>query len=230
MYKNGGCGIEFIGAANGVISGNFISENALHGIKLSGRSAQLSSRVRLTGNACFDNGEGSGTHGIYVDRFTEKVSITGNMALNHSQNNQAHGVKVNSSGTAEINVAYNCCPDTLAVDDFGVIVRGTANFGGNNEVSSGGIKAVTDSGISPQIWGGAMFTVSNSTPTEVFSFTGGTTGQIIGIVFQDNNTTVKHNDTLIKLSGEVDWAPESGDGISLIYDGLRWLELGRSSK
>ncbi len=78
----------------------------------------------------------------------------------------------------------------------------------------------------PSVSGGTFFKTANAGATTITAFDDGVRGQIIHVVFNDANTTVSDAGTL-RLLGTLTSAPD--DSITLIYDGVDWFEIGRSS-
>ena len=229
-YQNSGSGIVCFGIINSNISGNLLVENGSHGLKFSGSSGDESALLNVTANVCFDNGDGANDYGIYVEKYSEQMKLVSNTALNQSSSNQTSGIRVENAATANIITKNNFSPNDKVSAGRGVVVQGPANSGHDNEVTQGGISGLEVNGTTPGVHGGGLHYTQNTVSTTVTSFIGGTSAQVIRVLFLDNNTTIKHEDSSIVLAGELDWSPGLNDSLTLMYRGGRWLELGRSEK
>lgn len=119
---------------------------------------------------------------------------------------------------------------------------------GNGSVASGGKQILVKDGLmtrwgykegsqlvtfadgdtTPSVANGNVFKTSNSSATTVTGFDDGSAGQVITVIFMDNNTTLDHSATL-RLEGSVDWSPPAYSVINLVYDGSGWFETSRKT-
>jgi hypothetical protein len=82
----------------------------------------------------------------------------------------------------------------------------------------------------PNIAGGRRFKTANSAPTTVVNFLNGQVGQEITILFDDNDTTIRHDGRghRLVLQGGRDFRGQRGDMITLVKMGAGWVEKCRS--
>jgi hypothetical protein len=73
-----------------------------------------------------------------------------------------------------------------------------------------------------------MWNTSNSAATNVTNFVDAYTGQLIIVLANDSNTTLKHSASLI-LKGSVDYLMVTGSLITLRRDATLWREVSRSA-
>jgi hypothetical protein len=88
----------------------------------------------------------------------------------------------------------------------------------------------TRSEARPNIAGGHWFKTANTAPTTVVNFLNGQLGQEITIMFDDNNTTIRHDGRgdRIVLQSSRDFRGQQGDMITLVKMGAGWVEKCRS--
>lgn len=79
----------------------------------------------------------------------------------------------------------------------------------------------------PSALGANLLYINNTGPTSITNFTGGSSGQMLTLVFGNGNTTVQSTGT-IKLSGGGNFAGTADDTLTLINNGAKWLEISRS--
>jgi len=84
---------------------------------------------------------------------------------------------------------------------------------------------LTVDSTTPDVSGGNVFVTANTVATSITTFTNGTDGQVIFIVFGDANTTVDEL-TNIKLSAA--FTSTADDTMTLVFVGGDWYEVSRS--
>jgi hypothetical protein len=110
----------------------------------------------------------------------------------------------------------------------GTFIQGKANVSG---ALSTGVGTFPADSTNPSVSGGNVFLTNNTVnPTTINSFTGGTAGQTITIVFTDANTTVQDNSGTIFLQGNnTNFDALQNDTLTLVSpDGTKWYEVSRS--
>jgi Right handed beta helix region len=229
-YQNSGSGMVLSSVLNGNVSGNLLVENGSHGMKFTGTNGDESALIDVTGNVCFDNGDGSNDYGIYVEKYSEQIILTANSSHNKNSSNQVSGIRVENAATVNVVAKGNFAPNDKVGSGVGVVVQGPANSGGGNAIERGGMQAFEINLSTPSVYGGGHYYTQNSSYTTISSLTGGTASQVIKILFLDDKTTLEHSNTSIVLSNELDWSPNIYDSLTLINSDGRWLELGRSEK
>jgi hypothetical protein len=82
----------------------------------------------------------------------------------------------------------------------------------------------------PNVAGGLRFRSANTAPTTITNFLNDQLGQEITILFDDNNTTIRHDARghRIILQGGRDFGGQQGDMITLVKMGAGWVEKCRS--
>jgi hypothetical protein len=92
------------------------------------------------------------------------------------------------------------------------------------------VRTFTDTDATPDVGDGHVFKTGNTSgATDLNDLDSGVEGQKITIIGADGgNTTVKHDNTKINMSGGVDFTLADGDTIELIFDGTDWCEISRS--
>jgi hypothetical protein len=93
----------------------------------------------------------------------------------------------------------------------------------NGSIISAKFNTLPDN-ATPSAVGANNWKCTPASPTTITNF-GGTSGQIINIVFTNGNATLSGSN--LKLNSA--FTSTANDGLSLIYDGTNWYELGRSS-
>ena len=78
----------------------------------------------------------------------------------------------------------------------------------------------------PSVSGVSFLSITNSSPTSITNFTGGTEGQILVLWFADANTTVTRSNAY--LSGGVNFTSTANDTLTLLYLSPYWYEVARS--
>ncbi|MDA3806964.1 MAG: hypothetical protein PF440_03535 [Thiomicrorhabdus sp.] len=85
----------------------------------------------------------------------------------------------------------------------------------------------TDLAITIDVSGGNLIEVTNSSATTVTNLTSASVGQIITLVFMNNNTTFQSG-TTVRLAGGTDFVGSFFDTLTLIYNDPDWHEISRS--
>lgn len=104
-----------------------------------------------------------------------------------------------------------------------------------NSLQSFGTVRLTDNSATPSVNQAAVYVMAYTSPTNVTGLVGGVPGQILTIVEETANTTLKNNVTpsgselKMYLSGSADKALTANDTISLVCDGFAWYQLGYSA-
>lgn len=77
----------------------------------------------------------------------------------------------------------------------------------------------------PSVAGGNNWKCTPASGVTITNFTGGTSGQIVHIVFTNGNATLSDAGNLKLLAG---FTSSADDAMILLYDGTNWYELNRS--
>ena len=86
-----------------------------------------------------------------------------------------------------------------------------------------------DGATTPDVSGKTILKTANSGTTTINGFTGGTTGQIVYVLIQDNNTDFSDGTNLQLYRGFDHTSAQTNDTITFIcVDGTKWVEQGRS--
>ena len=93
------------------------------------------------------------------------------------------------------------------------------------EVST--IVSLTDGDATPDVSAGKRFKTANTVATTITNFDGGSLGQLIMILFDDNNTKIQENAN-IKMQDGLDFDAVQYDSIWFIkWSATLWVEVGR---
>lgn len=84
---------------------------------------------------------------------------------------------------------------------------------------------ILENSTTPNISGDDVFLVGDQ--QQISNFIGGQPDDIRYFIFTCSGTKIKSNDN-IKLEGQADFSPATGDTLVLLYDGECWFELTRS--
>jgi hypothetical protein len=115
--------------------------------------------------------------------------------------------------------------DTFTVRaNGGTYIQGPEIVGG---ALTSGVGFLVDGDTTPSISGGNLFVTADTTPTTITNFDGAYVAQTITIIFNDNNTTVQDNATIL-LKGGVDFAAATNDTLTLTTVLGKWYEVSRS--
>jgi len=228
IYGNDGIGLRNVYCTGANIVNNYFANNST-GLIIQGVNGYPADYTNASGNVLLDNQ----TYGITVERsysdnlgYVHWAWLTDNVAMNSTGFSSSNGIFVHSDNS-DIYVERNFAPDSKVSSGIGIYVEGPANVAHSNEIADAGIKTLASSSA-PAVWGGAIFRTNNTVSVTISQFTGGRAGQVITVIFNDNNTTISHNTGYIALSGSTNWSPSANDTITLIYDGNKWIELYRS--
>jgi hypothetical protein len=86
------------------------------------------------------------------------------------------------------------------------------------------------SGSTPDVSSGVDFFVNNTSVTSITNFIN-SGNQEIRLIFQNANTTLIHNSSLLRLKGGVNWNPSQYSSITLVKNGSvtgAWIETSRN--
>jgi hypothetical protein len=106
---------------------------------------------------------------------------------------------------------------------FGKIIGGDS-LRVNGPIISAKFNTLPDN-TTPSVVGGDNWKCTPAGGTTITTFTGGTSGQVIRVVFTNTNATLSDAGTL-KLSAA--FTSTADDEMTLLYDGTNWYELSRS--
>ena len=87
---------------------------------------------------------------------------------------------------------------------------------------------LSDNSTTPSVAGGKIWYSNNTNPTSITAFPDAVQGQVITIMFYDNNTTIVAGASM-KLQGAVNFVATPNDTITLFYGFQgKWYEVSRS--
>ena len=80
----------------------------------------------------------------------------------------------------------------------------------------------------PSVVGINVMYINNTSATSISNFTGGVSGQQLTLIFQNGNTTIVHNTSVIRLLGGASVTMKTNDTLTLIFSGGIWLQTNRA--
>jgi hypothetical protein len=88
---------------------------------------------------------------------------------------------------------------------------------------------INNNSATPSALGANLLYINNTNTTSITNFTGGSSGQMLTLVFGNSNTTVLNSGTIKLIGGSgSNFAGTADDTLRLINDGTKWLEISRS--
>lgn len=145
-------------------------------------------------------------------KINSDLNITGNVTAT------GKGVFADSIRTNGTMTVGNGC-----VVSYGKIIGGDS-LRVNGPLISSKFNTLPDN-TTPSVAGGDNWKCTPASPATITNFTGGTSGQVIKVVFTNGNATLSDAGNLKLSAGLVSSAD---DEITLLYDGTNWFELSRS--
>lgn len=89
-----------------------------------------------------------------------------------------------------------------------------------------GIQTYTAAGATPSVAGFRVIKVGQSGGVTITNLTGGSTGQIVTLIFTDSNSTIADSGNF-KLTGA--FSSTADDTLTLVFDGTSWYEISRAA-
>lgn len=143
------------------------------------------------------------------------------------------GPNIDSAGYVKA-TTYGVFPDSLRTNGS-FTAWGTCNIAGSNMIVKDSLRVngsivsakfnTLPDNTTPSVFGGDNWKCTPAGPVTITTFSGGTSGQVIRVVFTNTNATLSDAGTL-KLSAA--FTSTADDEMTLIYDGTNWYELSRS--
>lgn len=181
---------------------------------------------------------GGATIGSNALAVTGTATISGAVTLSTALGVASGGTGITSltagripfgAGTSAFSSSSNLFWDT-SINSLGV---GTSTPGAKLDVA-GTIRgamvalsaAYTDGVTTPSVAGISYLEVANTAPTTITNFTGGVTGQVLYLKFNDANTTITTAN--VALAGAASFVSTTNATLTLICVGSTWAELARS--
>ena len=196
---------NFIGDSDGGNVDVVIKNNGFFNISNRGLSIYKVENLLIDGNTFSD----CDPVGIRFEGVTssERVSIINNTFLSPT-------LVMTTAITRNINHTFSSAENYYSNNDLGGIP--------NSEMDTFVIATFTDGDTTPSVAGGEVFKTSNSSATTITDFDDGVAGQIIKIIFGDNNTTIDFTGTNLWGNTGTDWSPKAQDWMEAVFDGTRW--------
>jgi hypothetical protein len=124
---------------------------------------------------------------------------------------------------ADLNAEF----DNILNNSTSLITPLTATLNANSNVISNAIhthSVVTfdASDATPSVAAGTVFKTANASATTITMFDGGSAGQIIWVLINDNNTTIDFTGTNLEGNNGANWSPVSGDHLSAVFISPSW--------
>jgi hypothetical protein len=85
----------------------------------------------------------------------------------------------------------------------------------------------TVTGATPSALNRNVMLINNAGATTMTNITDGVDGQVLFLAFNNANTTVQHNASVV-LNDGADWTPGGNSTLTLAYVAGKWREIGRS--
>lgn len=185
--------------AGGLIIGNAIENNFIHGIYAN----PAINHCIIANNLIANNGRGpEAGYGISIDRSCEGGQIVGNVFRKNARGPINFAAALANPSTQD----YTLIENNSGVDlqcEFPVL----------------DMTATT----SPRVGMAKRWKTNNQMPQKIIDFSQGCNGKEIIIVFGDSNTTIKFSgNAKLKGHGGVDWHPVAGDHLRAVKMGGTW--------
>lgn len=236
---------EGSGAQRTMVANNNLHNCAQHGIWATSGITDL----MITGNYVDCTGWGSTGAGVYVGAGAVRGQVTGNyVRACNGTGTSNYGILVSGRNT-DFWVDRNTTAGTFSGSSFVLgaalgaeaVAGGTRDYVGmsNFDLSVGSfvpptnlsnaamIPLFADGGTTPSVAGWNAWRTTNTNPTTITNFTGGTLGQVIVIVFRDNNTTLTHGANILLRKGS-NKTYTSDDAAMFVKDYSNWREIPSS--
>jgi parallel beta-helix repeat protein len=226
LNYNWGAGINIAGYESkyNTISANQIKGNGAAGIHLNADSGRNGFHT-ISDNIMLDNGQqATGSPGIRC--WDDNCTITGNVCSNTTGTMYQGGISVAGiSGVVVGNTITNTTSPTFTFSNSNDHCIGFNS--GSSMFKVGGDYKLNPAGATPDVTNVRTAKIYQAGAINITDFVGGQTGKEIILQFMDGHSTLIHSAAL-KLEGSVNVTMTGNNMISLIHDGIGWVESSRS--
>jgi hypothetical protein len=186
-----------------------------------------------SGAALHDAGSGNTilSSNLYYSSTGNRYIAT-DFATAYQQNNGLHYWYTAASGTAGNTISFT---QALTLHASGGLSLGNTSDPGATNLSVSGTASAgivhrggsyTGGATTPSVTGITYMPISNSSATTITNFTGGVTGQILYLLFNDANTTINRSNA--RLAGSINFTSAQFATLALLFNGSEWIEVSRS--
>lgn len=224
------CGIYLSqGCAETGLIGNITRNNGQSGVLL-----EDSNYVLVASNVATSNGRAAHPTycaGVQINNANNNTQaafndLLGNLTTDtQSIKTQRYGVLESGARSCDNALVGNDARgNAAAANNVGRALWNVNNTPALSNLGQNNLCNFVDGHTTPNVGNGILlYKTTNTAPTTITTFTGGTQGQRITVVFGDNNTTVDFSYSALVGNGEIAWSPKSGDWMEAIFCEGKWL-------
>ncbi len=224
----GGFGIDATGQC--IVTGNFISRAATHGIVIAGDLGANRKDTIIANNIIYNPNQSNNAagSGIYIGPASAPASAwTRLRVLNNSVVDEGarvrYGIYLNASNVAMNNLEIRGNDlEMVTIDSIKIVnPSNITNLRIRDNVEKNLFRSLP-TGSTPSVLGGEYFQTANTQPTTITMFNDGYIGQRVHIRFADSNTTVQFAGSNLKGNGGVNFTGKAGDFLDCVFQGTQW--------
>ncbi|MFQ5353378.1 MAG: glycosyl hydrolase family 28-related protein [Thermodesulfobacteriota bacterium] len=230
----GGFGIDAVSQC--IVTGNFISRPATHGIVIAGDLGPNRKNTIIANNIIYNpnpTGAYADIAGIYARSAVDipvvwkHIKIINNTVFDEG-GHTAYGVRLNATSVSfnYVDVRGNdlsqVTTESVKLDVPNPLAHTITNLRVRDNAELNLFRPFANGDVTPSVLGGEFFTTNNTAATTITMFDDGFVGQRIHVRIGDTMTTVDFTGTNLKGNNGVDYAATIGSTLDCIFDGNQW--------